>query len=74
MPGCRFRECLTGKAFSRDSRETFCLEVFLSVTYLPFTHAIYTLITWKSKRGYSEKILERFLQHTHLLERELLIL
>ena len=45
-----------------------------SVTFLPFTHTIYTLITWKSKRGYSEKILERFLQHTHLLERELLIL
>ena len=46
----------------------------LSVTFLPFTHTIYTLITRKSKIGYSKKTLERFLQHTHLLERELLIL
>ena len=35
----------------------------LSVTCLPFTHIIYTLITHKSKRGYLEKILDRFLQH-----------
>ena len=28
MSGCYFRECLTGKAFPRDSRETFCLEDF----------------------------------------------
>ena len=49
----------------------------LSVTFLPFTHTIYTLITHKSMRGYSErKILDRFstTQRTHLLERELLIL
>ena len=42
----------------------------LSVTFLPFTHTIYTLITHKSKGGYWDKTLERFLQHTHLLERE----
>ena len=50
---------------------------FLPLTFLPFTHTIYTLITHKSKRGYSErKTLDRFstTQHTHFLERELLIL
>ena len=36
----------------------------LSVTFLPFTHTIYTLITHKSKKGYSErKTLIAFLQH-----------
>ena len=46
---------------------------FLSVTFLPFTHTIYTLITHKCMRGYSErKTLDRFstTQHTYLLERE----
>ena len=45
----------------------------LGVTFLPFIHTIYTLITHKSMRGYSKrKILDRFFttQHTHLLERE----
>ena len=37
----------------------------LSVTFLPFTHTIYTLITHKSVGGYWLKTLERFLQHTH---------
>ena len=47
----------------------------LSVTFLPFTHTIYTLITHKSIKGYSEKkTLDRFLQHNHLLKRKLLIL
>ena len=46
---------------------------FLRVTFLPFTHTIYTLITHKSKGGYSEI---GFLQHTYpsFRERELLIL
>ena len=36
----------------------------LSVTFLPFTHAIYTLITHKSnKRLFKEKTLDTFLQH-----------
>ena len=50
---------------------------FLSITFLPFTYTIYTLITHKSKRGHAErKTLDKFstTQHTHLLERELLIL
>ena len=45
----------------------------LSVTFIPFTHTIYTLITYKSMRSYSKrKTLDRFstTQHTHLLERE----
>ena len=45
----------------------------LNVTFLPFTHTIYTLIIHKSKRGYSErKTLDRFstIQNTHLLKRE----
>ena len=48
----------------------------LSVTFLSFTHTIYTLIIHKSKRGYSKrKTLDKFstTQHTHLLERELFI-
>ena len=48
-----------------------------SVTFLPFTYTIYNLITYKSKRGYlKRKTLDRFFttQHTHFLERELLIL
>ena len=48
------------------------------MTFLPFTYVIYTLITHKLKRGHSErKTLDRFSithTHTHLLERELLIL
>ena len=46
------------------------------MTFLPFTHTIYTLITHKSKRDHSQrKTLNRFsTTHTHLLERELLIL
>ena len=54
----------------------FALRI-LSVTFLPFTHSIYTLITYKSNRGYLErKTLDKFstIQHIHLLERELLIL
>ena len=68
---------LAGKAFLRNTRETFCLEDFLSVTFLPFTHTIYTLITHKSMRDHLErKTIDRF-STTHtpiLLERELLIL
>ena len=49
----------------------------LSMTFLPFTHTIYTLITHKSMRDHSKrKTLDSFstTQHTHLFERELLIL
>ena len=44
------------------------------MTFLPFTYTIYTLITHKSKKeAIQKKTLERFLQHTHLLKKELLI-
>ena len=45
----------------------------LSITFLPFTHTIYTLITHKCMRDYSKrKTLDRFstTQHIHLRERE----
>ena len=77
VPGCHFREYLAGKAFPRGSRETFCPEVFLCMTCLPFTHAIYSLITYTCKGGqFREKNLRYvfYNTHTHLLERELLIL
>ena len=47
----------------------------LRVTFLPFTHTIYTLITHKIMRDHLEReTLDRFsTTHTHLLERELLI-
>ena len=42
-----FRECLTGKAFPRDTRETF---FFVNLSYLIYTistHTIYTHIIHK---------------------------
>ena len=44
----------------------------LSVTLLPFTHTMYTLITHKSMRGHSErKTLDRFsTTHTPIFQRE----
>ena len=57
-----------GNAFLRDSLPGG----FLSITFLPFTHTIYTLITHKCKRGYSKrKILDRFFTtHTPIFQRE----
>ena len=71
--------------FASTSRDRLSREVLtkhsawriLNVTFLTFIHTIYTLITHKSMRGYIEgKTLNRFstTQHTHHLERELLIL
>ena len=40
-----FRECLAGKAFLRDTRETFCFAILSYVLHHVFTHTIYTLIT-----------------------------
>ena len=45
MPDYQFRECLVRRANSQGIRETLYLEDFLIVTFLPFTHAMYTLIT-----------------------------
>ena len=77
MPGCQFCECLVGKAFPWDTCKTLCLKDFLSVTFLPFTHTIYTLITHKSIRRLFREKNSRYVfynTHTHLLERKLLIL
>ena len=74
--GCQFCEYFTGKAFPRYTRETLCLEDFSVWLSYPFTHTIYTLITHKCKGCYLErKTLDRFsTTHTHLFEREQLIL
>ena len=40
-----FRECLIGKAFSRDTRETFCFAILSYLIHHVPTHTIYTHIT-----------------------------
>ena len=60
---------------SREKGQPLKLFVWriLNVTFLSFTHTIYTPITHKSMRGHSErKTLDRFstTQRIHLLERE----
>ena len=72
MSGCCFRECLISKAFSPKYLRNILPGEFLSMTFLPFTHTIYTLITHKSMRGHSKrKTLDRFsTTHTHPFFRE----
>ena len=71
--------------FARTSRDRPFYKVpmklsawrILSVTFLPFTHTIYTFITHKCMRSQLErKTLNKFstTQYTHLLDREPLIL
>ena len=40
-----FCECLAGKAFSRDTRETFCFAILSYLIHPVPTHTIYTHIT-----------------------------
>ena len=40
-----FRECLVGKAFPRDTWETFCFAILSYLIHLISTHTIYTHIT-----------------------------
>ena len=40
-----FREYFTGKAFPRDTRETFCFAILAYLLHYVFTHTIYTHIT-----------------------------
>ena len=40
-----FHECLAGKTFPLDTRETFCFATFLYLIHQPSTHTIYTHIT-----------------------------
>ena len=72
MSGCCFRECLISKAFSPKYLRNILPGEFLSMTFLPFTHTIYTLISHKSMRGHSKrKTLDRFsTTHTHPFFRE----
>ena len=62
-------EDFTSVSWVRPSREIptkFSALRILNVTFLPFTHIIYTLITHKSMRGHLERKTQRgFLQHTH---------
>ena len=45
-----FCECLAGKAFPRDTRETFCFANLLYLIHLVSIHTIYTHITHILKR------------------------
>ena len=76
MPGCRFHECVAGKAIPRDSRETFCPHDFY--VWIPYPSPILyipSLLTNVKEAIRKEKTLDRFsTTHTHLFERELLIL
>ena len=40
-----FRECLAGKAFSRDTRKTFCFAELSYLIHTICTYTIYTIIT-----------------------------
>ena len=40
-----FRECLAGKAFPRDTHETFCFAELSFLIHTIYTHTIYTHIT-----------------------------
>ena len=42
-----FRECLAGKTFPRDTRETFCFAELSYLIHIICTHTIYTHITHK---------------------------
>ena len=71
VPGCRFRECLAGKAFPRDSRETICLEDFY--VWLPYPSPILYILSLPT--NVREAILREkpyigFLQHTPIFLRE----
>ena len=72
MSGFCFHECLTGKAFSPKYSQNILPGEFFSMTFLPFTHTIYTFITHKNMRGHSKrKTLDRFsTTHTPIFQRE----
>ena len=45
METAGFRECLAGKAFPRDTRETICFAILSYLLHYILTHTIYTIIT-----------------------------
>ena len=44
MKTASFRECLTGKVFPRDTRETICFTILSYLLHYILTHTIYTII------------------------------
>ena len=76
MPDCQFHECLARRANPRDSRETLYLEDFKCDFLTLHPYYIYPYYPQKYERLFKEKN-PRYIfynTHTHLLERELLIL
>ena len=61
--GCRFRECLAGKAFLRDTREAFYFASLSSLKHTFYAYTIYTHITHKCDESFWEKILAKHLEN-----------
>ena len=66
MPVCHFAR----RAISRGTRKTLWLEDFKYGSYTLHPHHIYSHNPLKCEEAIQKKTLDRFLQHTHLLERE----
>ena len=56
------REYLTGKAFLRDTRETFYFASLSSLIHTFCAYTIYTHITYKWKESFWEKTLAKQLE------------
>ena len=56
------REYLSGKAFLRDTRETFCSASLSSLIHTFCAYTIYTHITHKWKESFWEKTLAKQLE------------
>ena len=72
-----FRECFMGKAFSQDTRKTLYLEDFFNCDFLTLHPCyVYPYYPLKYERPFREKNPRQVFDntHTHLLDRELLIL
>ena len=57
-----FREYLMGKAFLRDTRETFCSANLSSLKHTFYAYTIYTHITHKCDESFWEKTLAKQLE------------
>ena len=69
-----FHECLAGKAFLRDTHETFCFANLSYMIYPVLNHTIYTHITHKCwKVVFREKTLATTLKSERLLHTQLSI-
>ena len=65
MPSCHFRECLAGKAFPRDSRETFFLELFKCDFSTLHLYYIYPHYPQMYVRPFREKNPRQVFYNTH---------